>query len=152
MPDDTSPAAPDPARADHAAPEGPFESGADVSRTPAVQAVFAAFDADPGVGKMQPMNQQMLDKACTAAGVELGAYDQQILAWLASWGPHECKVIADIITRAYQAGQGSAVAIDMHRWYATVKLAGTVLGVIGVQGRDGLGLYDSKEEWEQANG
>lgn len=44
------------------------------------------------------------------------------------------------------------VTIDMHRWYAIVKDGGTVLGVIGVQGRDGLGLYESKEEWERVNG
>jgi hypothetical protein len=42
--------------------------------------------------------------------------------------------------------------VDMHRWYAVIKNGGEVLGVIGVQGRDGLGLYESVQEWEEVNG
>ncbi len=105
---DTSPAAsaaPDPAGTDDAGPVGPFETEADATRTAAVQAVFAAFDADPGVGKMRPMNHRMLDEACTAAGIDLGAYDQRILLWLASWEPQTCAVVAGLITRAHQAGR-----------------------------------------------
>jgi hypothetical protein len=85
--------------ADH----GPFET-ADQARTPAVLAVYAAFDADPGAGKMAPHNLAMLTAACQAAGVELGAYDARILAWMGSWEPQTCAVIAGIIRRAYLAG------------------------------------------------
>jgi hypothetical protein len=41
--------------------------------------------------------------------------------------------------------------IDMHRWYAIIYLNDEVAGVIGTIASDGLGLYDSVEEWEQAN-
>ena len=44
------------------------------------------------------------------------------------------------------------VEIDMHRWYAVIKQDGKTVGVIGIQGRDGLGLYESVEEWERING
>ena len=33
---------------------GPFESERDARELPAVQAVYEAFDADPGVGRMAP--------------------------------------------------------------------------------------------------
>lgn len=45
-----------------------------------------------------------------------------------------------------------APEIDMHRWYAVLKDGDKVTGVIGVQGRDGLGLYESVEQWERVNG
>lgn len=45
------------------------------------------------------------------------------------------------------------VTIDMHRWYAIVKDGDEVIGVIGATSpMDGLVRYESKEEWEQANG
>jgi hypothetical protein len=46
---------------------------------------------------------------------------------------------------------GQLVDIDMHRWYAVIRHPDGPAKVIGVQGRDGLGLYDSVEEWEQIN-
>jgi hypothetical protein len=45
---------------------GPFETESEVLATPAVQAVSAAFDADPGAGKEQPHNAAMLLDACAA--------------------------------------------------------------------------------------
>lgn len=42
------------------AEHGPFQAEADVLRTEAVRAVFTAFDADPGTGKMKPHNLAML--------------------------------------------------------------------------------------------
>jgi hypothetical protein len=46
----------------------------------------------------------MLEDACTWAGVDLGAHDHAILAWMAGWEPSTVAVIAGIITRARQAG------------------------------------------------
>lgn len=43
---------------------------------------------------------RFLVDACTAAGVELGDYDRQTLAWLAGWETATVQVIAGIISRA----------------------------------------------------
>ncbi len=47
-------------------------------------------------------NLQMLAAACTAAGVEVGAYDGRILGWLAGFEGEACAVIAGLILRAGQ--------------------------------------------------
>jgi hypothetical protein len=54
---------------------GPFESEREARELPAVQAIYRAFRADPGVGRMAPHNHKMLITACVEASVELGAYD-----------------------------------------------------------------------------
>jgi hypothetical protein len=79
---------------------GPFDHGRDAMTHPAVRAVYAAFDADPGAGKMTPHNLAMLHAACDDAGVRLGDYDERILAWLSGWEPATCAVIAGLIRRA----------------------------------------------------
>lgn len=83
---------------------GPFETEREARELPAVRAVYAAFDRDPGAGRMAPHIHRMLSEACTAAGVQLGAYDRRILAWLAGWEPQTCAVIAGLISRANLAG------------------------------------------------
>jgi hypothetical protein len=89
-------------------PPGPFETERQALDWPAVRAVFAAFDADPGAGKMRPHNLAMLTDACAAAGVEMGAYDRRILAWLALWEPTTCAVVAGIIARAAAGRTGGS--------------------------------------------
>ena len=84
---------------------GPFETGRQVRELPAVRAVYEAFDADPGVGGMARHNEQMLRESCAAAGVALGAFDAQIVSWLAGWEPGTCAVIAGLIGRAHLAGR-----------------------------------------------
>lgn len=86
---------------------GPFETEQQARDTPAVQAVNEAFTANPGVGRMAPHNRRMLDQACAAAGVELGAFDRRVLAWLAGWEPDTCAVVAGLVTRAYAAGRAA---------------------------------------------
>jgi len=84
---------------------GPFETEREARELPAVRAVYDAFDAAPGVGKMAPHNYLMLVKACEAAGIDLGSpssYDRRILAWLSGWEPQTCAVIAGLIGRARQ--------------------------------------------------
>jgi hypothetical protein len=83
---------------------GPYETERDVSGSPQVRAVYAAFDADPGPGKMTPHSLRMLLDAIGAAGVQVGAYDVRILKWLANYEPETCAVIASLIIRARQAG------------------------------------------------
>ena len=86
---------------------GPFETEREAREVPAVRAVYDAFDAAPGVGKMAPHNYLMLVRACEAAGTDLGSassYDRQILAWLSGWEPQTCAVIAGLISRANLAG------------------------------------------------
>ena len=67
----------------------------------------AAFRADPGMGRMAPHITAMPTDACTAAGVELGAFDRRVLAWLSGWEPETCAVIAGLVTRAYAAGRAA---------------------------------------------
>ena len=83
---------------------GPYETQREALDLPAVQAVYEAFRADPGVGRMAPHSLRMLEEACAAAGVGLGAYDRRVLAWLAGWEPQVCAVIAGLISRAHDAG------------------------------------------------
>jgi hypothetical protein len=47
-------------------------------------------------------NHRLLEDACRAAGVELGAWDHRILVWLAKWEPSTVAVVAGLITRARQ--------------------------------------------------
>jgi hypothetical protein len=79
---------------------GPFKTERDASNSPAARAVYAAFDADPGVGKMRPHNLAVLIAACEAAGVVLGEYDERVLAGAAYSEPATCAVLAGIIRRA----------------------------------------------------
>ena len=83
-----------------AASLGPFATEQAARETPAVQAVYAAFDADPGAGKMHPHNLAMLTAALDNAGVTLGEFDRRIVSWLAVWEPTTVVVLAGLITRA----------------------------------------------------
>ena len=80
---------------------GPFETEQQARETPEVQAVYAAFDAAPGVGRMAPHTMNMLTAACAAADVQLGAYDRLVLQWLATWEPQTAAVITGLIIRAH---------------------------------------------------
>lgn len=83
---------------------GPFETERQARELPAVRAVYAAFDADPGVGKMAPHNQRMILDALAGAGVYLGAYDHRIALWLSQWEPATVAVVCGWIERAREAG------------------------------------------------
>ncbi len=79
---------------------GPFETEREARELAAVQAIYEAFRNDPGVGRMTPHVHRMLVEACAAAGVQLGAYDRRVLAWLAGWEPQTAAVVAGLISRA----------------------------------------------------
>jgi hypothetical protein len=89
---------------------GPFETERQVRELPAVRAVYEAFEADPGVGRMAPHNERVLRESCAAAGVALGAFDVRIVSWLAGWEPGTCAVVAGLISRAYAAGRRGQAA------------------------------------------
>lgn len=70
------------------------------------------LDSPPGTGAWQDGSLRLLEGACGAAGVKLGAYDHRILVWLAGWEPQMCAVIAGLITRASRAGSALLNAGD----------------------------------------
>jgi len=74
---------------------GPYET-----ERQAAGAARHIYDSPPGTGAWGAGNHRLMEDACTAAGVQLGAYDQRILLWLAGWEPATCAVIAGLITRA----------------------------------------------------
>jgi hypothetical protein len=74
---------------------GPYESEREARAS--VQHILAS---PPGTGAWGAGNLRLLEDACRAAGVQLGAYDYRILVWLTGWEPETCAVIADLITRA----------------------------------------------------
>ena len=85
---------------------GPFETAAEASAHPAVGAIYAAMNESSRRGAGQRMCHRLLDEACTAAGVELGAYDHRVIQWLAGWDPQTCIVVAGLIERAAAARGG----------------------------------------------
>lgn len=51
--------------------------------------------------------EAMLLAACESAGVELGAYDKRIVAWLSHWEDGTVAVVAGLVLRAAE-GKGNA--------------------------------------------
>jgi hypothetical protein len=86
-----------------AKPLGPFETEREALASPAVRAIYGAMRASARRGVTAEQGHRMLEEACEAAGVELGAYDHQILLWLAGFEPQACAVIAGLIARARQS-------------------------------------------------
>jgi hypothetical protein len=89
--------------------DGPYQTEAQAREQPAVRAIYDAAHADRRRGVMAEGGHRLLEEACTAASVELGAYDRRILAWLAGWEPQTCAVIAGLITRAARAQRAPAI-------------------------------------------
>ena len=83
----------------------PFDTEAQARESAAMQQTYAAFRADPGMGRMAPHTSAMMVDACVMAGVELGAFDRRVLAWLSGWEPETAVAIAGLITRAHAAGR-----------------------------------------------
>jgi hypothetical protein len=59
----------------------------------------------PGAGAWTAASHRLLCGALSDAGVELGAYDHAIVAWLAGWEPGTVAVTARLITRAGGGGR-----------------------------------------------
>jgi hypothetical protein len=98
---------------------GPFETEREARELPAVRAIYDAMHASRRRGVMGERGYRLLDEACQAAGVQVGAYDHRILVWLAGFEPETCAVVAGLISRAHAAGRAAA-AEDARRHRATL--------------------------------
>ena len=79
----------------------PFETE-DQAREAAHQVVAP----EPGWSILRAAGRrELLTLALSGAGVEMGAYDERIAAWLAGWDDATCAVIAGWITRAATGGR-----------------------------------------------
>jgi hypothetical protein len=87
---------------------GPFETEHEARELPAVRAIYDAMHASRRRGVMGERGYRLLDEACRAAGVQVGAYDHRILVWLAGFEPETCAVVAGLISRAHAAGRAAA--------------------------------------------
>jgi hypothetical protein len=58
------------------------------------------LDSPSGAGAWTDGNHRLIEDACLAAGVQLGAFDHKILYCIAGWEPTTCAVIASLIRRA----------------------------------------------------
>jgi hypothetical protein len=82
-------------------PPGPYDTEADTRSV--TLPLWAAWDADPGAGKMAPQLRQFLGQTLEAASVEMGRYDDRIADWLAIWEPATVAVVAGWVIRARRA-------------------------------------------------
>jgi hypothetical protein len=84
---------------------GPYETEADALAEPLAHEVNdlhkpGRYRSDE-IGHVVATTQlRHLESACAAAGVELGAFDRQTLAWLAGWEVSTVQVIIGLIARA----------------------------------------------------
>lgn len=70
------------------------------------EAAHRAVAPEPGWSILRSGgNRELLARALAGAGVEMGAYDERILAWLAGWDDAICAVVAGWITRAAAGGR-----------------------------------------------
>ena len=79
---------------------GPYETERE-----AATAARRIYDLEPGTCAWAAASHRLLEDACTAAGVELGAFDHQIAQWLSTWEPSTGAVVAGLIGRAHEAGK-----------------------------------------------
>jgi hypothetical protein len=74
---------------------GPFETERE-----ARAAALAVIPPEPGWSILRRSQNLLLpERACEAAGVELGAYDRRILCWLAGFEDSACSVVAGLVAR-----------------------------------------------------
>jgi hypothetical protein len=78
----------------------PLETERQALDLPEVRNIYDTMHATNRRGVGDELCLRLLEEACAAAGVELGAYDRRILAWLAGWEAQMCAVIAGLIARA----------------------------------------------------
>ena len=62
--------------------------------------IYAAARRDRVRGSMTRANAAALREALTAAGVELGAFDQTTIMWVAGWEPQTVQVVIGWVARA----------------------------------------------------
>jgi hypothetical protein len=84
-------------------PHGPYEREVDARRD--AEDIYIAARRDHQRGAMTRANTDVLRTALSRAGVELGAYDETIIYWVAGWEPTTVHVIASWISRANGAAR-----------------------------------------------
>lgn len=93
-------------------PMGPYQTEADALAEPLSREVQGVRDQVSSVHDSVRIGGDMvrlhLAAACSDAGVELGAFDRQILGWLSGWETSTAQVVIGLISRAYAAGQAAA--------------------------------------------
>jgi hypothetical protein len=99
---------------------GPLETAQQARELPQVRAIYDAMHASHRRGASDERCARLIEQACRAAGVVLGAYDRRIIAWLSQWEPQTCAVVAGLIQRAYRAGRDAAT-LDHSRAAAVPK-------------------------------
>ena len=77
----------------------PLETEAQARELPEVRAIRAAWRSNPA-RRPDADNARLITEACDRAGVELGAFDRRIVAWLAGFEATTCAVVAGLISRA----------------------------------------------------
>ncbi|MBG0819108.1 hypothetical protein [Planomonospora sp. ID82291] len=88
---------------------GPYETERETRGEPMPKAVSALHDAgtvksgDPD-RVVRGTKEAALLQACEAAGVELGAHDRGVIAWLSEWETSTVQAVIGLITRAGAAG------------------------------------------------
>lgn len=85
---------------------GPYETEAQARGQ--VHHIYAAAHTSRSPGVMDDGNHRLLCDTLVAAGVQAGAYDHEIVRWLARYEPQMVAVVAGLIARARQAGALSA--------------------------------------------
>ncbi len=90
---------------------GPCGTSTRARELPAVRCPTGPMRARPRLGVVANHSHQMLEEACAAAEVEVGASGHSILIWLARFEPKTCAAIARLIRRA-AAGQGTGAQAD----------------------------------------
>jgi hypothetical protein len=80
---------------------GPYRTEGDTYREP-LHVAWTALNQGPV--RSRDLKLDHLRQACADAGVELGAYDDRILTWLAGYEPSVVQVFIGLISRAYAAG------------------------------------------------
>lgn len=81
-----------------ASPHGPYNTEREAFNDS--QHIYETARRDRVRGSMTRANAGALREALTAAGVELGAYDQTTIMWVAGWEPQLVTVITGWIARA----------------------------------------------------
>lgn len=75
---------------------GPFETEAE-----ARHAAHAIVPPEPGMSILgAEQNRKLLGRACEAAGIEMGRFDDKVIEWLAGYEDAMCGAIAGMILRA----------------------------------------------------
>jgi hypothetical protein len=90
----------------HDRPRRRVMSGPYDTQRQAADAARHIIDSPPGTGAWTDGCHRLLEDACRAAGVQLGAYDHQVVLWLAGWEPWTVAVVAGLITRAHAGVPG----------------------------------------------